>query len=240
MKRIHSLFKISRSIFRVSVISLAIIALAGCEDVSPAIGKYYTGRILHLNVFAMERVPELLYSREHNEQDTTHYRLAPSEPELELVMLRIKVENHKATSAIVSIDERAAELRDFFQGKYFPIDAGERVEEVELPPGERVEEVAPPDAGERVEEVAPPDAGERVEEVAPPVGSESLRASRCPPENPSDLCFLWNANSGEGAGQAFDLKKGFGIEGWMIFEVPKDQKIREIRWRAGDSLSIQF
>ncbi len=205
MKRIHSLFKISRSIFLVSVISLAIIALAGCEDVSPAIGKYYTGRILHLNVFAMERVPELLYSREDNEQNTTYYQLAPSEPELELVMLRIKVENHKATSAIVSIDERAAELRDFFQGKYFPIDAGERVEEVELP-----------------------------------VGSESLRASRCPPQNPSDLCFLWNANSGEGAGQAFDLKKGFGIEGWMIFEVPKDQKIREIRWRAGDSLSIQF
>ncbi len=205
MKRIHSLFKISRSIFLVSVISLAVIALAGCEDVSPAIGKYYTGRILHLNVFAMERVPELLYSREDNEQDTTYYRLAPSEPELELVMLRIKVENHKATSAIVSIDERAAELRDFFQGKYFPIDAGERVEEVELP-----------------------------------AGSESDRASRCPPENPSDLCFLWNANSGEGAGQAFDLKKGFGIEGWMIFEVPKDQKIREIRWRAGDSLSIQF
>ena len=205
MKRIHSLFKISRSIFLVSVISLAVIALAGCEDVSPAIGKYYTGRILHLNVFAMERVPELLYSREDNEQDTTYYRLAPSEPELELVMLRIKVENHKATSAIVSIDERAAELRDFFQGKYSPIDAGERVEEVELP-----------------------------------AGSESDRASRCPPENPSDLCFLWNANSGEGAGQAFDLKKGFGIEGWMIFEVPKDQKIREIRWRAGDSLSIQF
>ena len=205
MKRIHLLFKISRSIFLVSVISLAVIALAGCEDVSPAIGKYYTGRILHLNVFAMERVPELLYSREDNEQDTTYYRLAPSEPELELVMLRIKVENHKATSAIVSIDERAAELRDFFQGKYFPIDAGERVEEVELP-----------------------------------AGSESDRASRCPPENPSDLCFLWNANSGEGAGQAFDLKKGFGIEGWMIFEVPKDQKIREIRWRAGDSLSIQF
>jgi hypothetical protein len=205
MKRIHSLFKISRSIFLVSLISLAVIALAGCEDVSPAIGKYYTGRILHLNVFAMERVPELLYSREDNEQDTTYYRLAPSEPELELVMLRIKVENHKATSAIVSIDERAAELRDFFQGKYFPIDAGERVEEVELP-----------------------------------AGSESDRASRCPPENPSDLCFLWNANSGEGAGQAFDLKKGFGIEGWMIFEVPKDQKIREIRWRAGDSLSIQF
>ena len=205
MKRIHSLFKISRSIFLVSVISLAVIALAGCEDVSPAIGKYYTGRILHLNVFAMERVPELLYSREDNEQNTTYYQLAPSEPELELVMLRIKVENHKATSAIVSIDERAAELRDFFQGKYFPIDAGERVEEVELP-----------------------------------AGSESDRASRCPPENPSDLCFLWNANSGEGAGQAFDLKKGFGIEGWMIFEVPKDQKIREIRWRAGDSLSIQF
>ena len=205
MKRIHSLFKISRSIFLASVISLAVIALAGCEDVSPAIGKYYTGRILHLNVFAMERVPELLYSREDNEQNTTYYQLAPSEPELELVMLRIKVENHKATSAIVSIDERAAELRDFFQGKYFPIDAGERVEEVALP-----------------------------------VGSESLRASRCPPQNPSDLCFLWNANSGEGAGQAFDLKKGFGIEGWMIFEVPKDQKIREIRWRAGDSLSIQF
>lgn len=48
-------------------------------------------------------------------------------------MVRLKVENHTATSAIVNVDERAAELRDFFQGKYFPINVNERVEEVSAP-----------------------------------------------------------------------------------------------------------
>lgn len=202
----------------VSVIALASVVpvvLAACADVSPAIGKYYTGRTLHLSVAAMERTPELSYKfnqpgaepvvRPGAEPVVRHYRVAPSAPDLELVMLRIKVENHRATSAIVNIDERAAELRDFFQGKYLPIDVAERAEE-----------------------------------VPPPEDRNQARVARCPVQHPSDVCFLWNTSYTDGSRQAFDLPKGFGIDGWMIFEVPQDTEIRELRWRAGDGITIGF
>jgi hypothetical protein len=52
---------------------------------------------------------------------------------MELVLMRIKVENHTADNAIVNIDEQAAELRDFSGNGYFPININERVEEVEPP-----------------------------------------------------------------------------------------------------------
>ena len=38
----------------------------------------------------------------------------------------------------------------------------------------------------------------------------------------------------------FELPMGTGVEGWMIFEVPIDTKIRDLRWRAGDSITIRF
>ncbi len=208
MIRISSLLGIKRSALLVSVVALASVVpvvLAACADVSPAIGKYYTGRTLHLNVVAIERTPELIYKPEGAAPDSAYYRLAPSEPDLELVMLRIKVENHRATSAIVNIDERAAELRDFLQGKYFPIDVAERVEEV--PPSANLNET---------------------------------HISRCPIEHPRDLCFLWNPLLEDGSRRAFDLSNGSGIDGWMIFEAPQDAEIRELRWRAGDGITIGF
>ena len=39
---------------------------------------------------------------------------------------------------------------------------------------------------------------------------------------------------------AFDLKKDMCIEGWVVFEVPKDMKIRTLRWRAGDTIFVDF
>ncbi|MCH8988825.1 MAG: hypothetical protein IIA92_08470 [Chloroflexi bacterium] len=38
----------------------------------------------------------------------------------------------------------------------------------------------------------------------------------------------------------FVLLKGFQIDGWMVFEVPIGTKIRDLRWRAGDSITIRF
>ena len=38
----------------------------------------------------------------------------------------------------------------------------------------------------------------------------------------------------------FELAKDTGVDGWMIFEVPKDTKIRDLRWRAGDSITVRF
>ncbi len=171
------------------------LSFAACSDVSPAFGQYHKGRTLHLNVVKLERAPELLYYTVDTDQVTHHFRIRPSDENLELVLLRVKVENHTATSAIVNIDSQAAEIRDFFRGKYFPIDVNDRWEEVDAP------------------------------------------------VNPADersLVFLWNATLQDGSSQAFELQKGHGIDGWMIFEAPKDTKFREFRWRAGDSLSIEF
>ncbi len=166
------------------------LSFAACSNVSPAFGQYYKGRVLHLNVVTLDRAPELLYMH-----GTKHFRISPSEENLELVLLNVKVENHTSTSAIVNIDSQSAEIRDFFRGKYFPINPNERAEEV----------------------------------VAP--------------ANPGDvrvIVFLWNPTFQDGTSEAFVLDKGNGIDGWMVFEAPKDTKFREFRWRAGDTLSIDF
>lgn len=186
-------------------LALPLLALVGCDDVSPALGKYYTGRTLHLSVVAMEREPELIYTLPRSGDAPKYYRIAPTEEDQELLMLRVKVENHKATSAIVDIDKGAAEVRDFFHDKYFPIDVKERPEEIDAP-----------------------------ENIS------RQRIARCPLQHPADLCFLWNATYTDGSVRAFELQQGFGVDGWLIFEVPKDIEIRELRWRAGDGLTIEF
>ena len=184
---------------------LLLLGITACADVSPAIGKYYTGRTLHLSVVAMERESELIYTLPGQGEAPKYYRLAPEEDNQELLMLRLKVENHKATSAIVDIDQGAAEVRDFFHEKYFPIDVKERPQEIDAP--------------------------ERI---------DRQRIARCPLEQPADLCFLWNATYTDGSTRAFELQQGFGVDGWLIFEIPKDAEIRELRWRAGDGLTIEF
>ncbi len=200
----------SKSSLKTSLVlffSLTLLAVVGCADVSPAIGKYYTGRTLHVSVVAMERAPELIYTLPRGGEAPTYYRIAPEEESQELLMMRVKVENHKATSAIVDIDQGAAEVRDFFHDKYFPIDVKERPEEIGTP-----------------------------ENVA------EQRVAKCPisDQQPRNLCFLWNTSYNDGTTKAFELLQGFGVDGWLIFEVPKDVEIRELRWRAGDGLTIEF
>ncbi len=126
---------------------------------------------------------------------TKHYRIRPSEENLELVLLNVKVENHTATSAIVNIDSQAAEIRDFFRGKYFPLNPNELAEEISAPAN---------------------------------------------PTKERSLVFLWNRTLEDGTSEAFVLQKGYSLDGWMVFEAPKDTKFSGFRWRAGDSLSIDF
>ena len=179
---------------RLIVLLLLVLALslgfAACSNVSPAFGQYYKGRVLHLNVVTLDRAPELLYM--HGDK---HFRIRPSDENLELVLLNVKVENHTSTSAIVNIDSQSAEIRDFFRGKYFPINPNERWEEVDAPAN---------------------------------------------PRDERSIVFLWNPTLLDGTSQAFELEKGTGIDGWMVFEAPKDTNFREFRWRAGDTLSIDF
>ena len=38
----------------------------------------------------------------------------------------------------------------------------------------------------------------------------------------------------------FQLKKGEEIDGWLVFEAPEGTKFRDLRWRAGDSITVTF
>jgi hypothetical protein len=177
------------------VLLLCLLVSVSCSEASPAFGKYYRGKTLDLNIVTLERVPELRYSTIDTDRVTHHYRIAPSSEDLELVLVRLKVENHTATSAIVNIDGQAAELRDFLRGTFRPVNVNDRVEAVSAP------------------------------------------------ENPGTertLVFLWNRTLEDGTSEAFELKKDFGLDGWMVFEAPRGSKFRELRWRAGDSLTIDF
>ncbi len=179
---------------------LIVLALGACTEASPVFGQYFRGRVLDLSVVTLERTPELLYSTVDAEQVKRHYRIRPSAEDLELVLVRLKVENHTATSAIVSIDAQAAELRGLEK-----------------------------DTLERIK-LRPLNVNELVEEVSAPENPGAERS----------IVFLWNVTQEDGTTEAFTLPKGFGLEGWLVFEAPKKTKFLEFRWRAGDSLTIDF
>ena len=39
---------------------------------------------------------------------------------------------------------------------------------------------------------------------------------------------------------SFNLPKDTSIDGWMVFDIPKDTEIKNLRWRAGDSITVRF
>ncbi len=191
-------------------IILLTVALA-CSSQSPNIGKYYKGRVLHISVADIERTDELRWttSTRYPAQgvvDDPLYRLAPKSGENELILLRVKVENHTATSAIVNVDHESAQLRDFLQGRYFPIDVSAHAQKAEVPenPSDRCNVPVNPDM-------------------------------------PTDCVkFLWNGIDAGGALRAQELPKGTGLDGWLVFEAPKDTQFRSFRWGAGDTVTIDF
>jgi hypothetical protein len=30
------------------------------------------------------------------------------------------------------------------------------------------------------------------------------------------------------------------LDGWMVFDIPEGTKIKNLRWRAGDSITVRF
>ena len=113
---------------------------SACSEASSNFGRYFRGRTLDLNVVALERMPELRYATAGSPQAAGHYRLTPAQADFELVLVRLKVENHTATTAVVNVEGQSVELRDFFRGQFYPInislrDQGGRMEAVPGPPG---------------------------------------------------------------------------------------------------------
>ena len=211
---------LSRRMAPVLLLALVLV-LAGlaCSSQSPNIGKYYKGRILHVSVADLQRTDELRWTTStrfpaQSTVDDSLYKLSPQSDENELVLLRVRVENHTATSAIVNVDRDSAQLRDFFQGKYAPVDVGALAQEAEVPekPSDRCN--------------VP---------VNPEMPSECVR-------------FLWNAVYEEEqpdgrvklVHRAQQLPRGTGLDGWMVFEVPRDTQFRSFRWGAGDTVIIDF
>ncbi len=39
---------------------------------------------------------------------------------------------------------------------------------------------------------------------------------------------------------SFELQQGHGLDGYLIFEVPEGTEFRDMRWRAGDSITFRF
>ena len=90
-------------------------------------GQYFRGRTLDVSVVSLERVPELRYSTVDPNEVIRRWTLFPSDAGNELVLVRLKVENHTVASATFNIDRFAAELRDSANAGYQPISIGEAV-----------------------------------------------------------------------------------------------------------------
>ena len=165
----------------------------------PSMG-WFKGKILHVNIAAMDRLPELRYSSVNQSGKVAHLRIAPSKDTMELVVFRVRVQNHTATSVVFTVDKESAQLGDFNSERYFPLNMGERAEEVTGPPGPKSE-------------------SRKVLELKP---DGTLRPKRGFIRGP------------------IELQRGTGLDGWIVFEAPKEARFRAFRWLAGDSITIPF
>ena len=255
---------------------LAVLALAACSDNLSNLGKYYNGRTLTISVVAIERAPEVRYATIDPEQVVRSWRIVPSAPGMELVLVRMKVANHTAINAVVNVDQRAAELRDFIQGSYFPINYPERLYKdlrnqaqvsVRMSLGQcfdynrmyisRGTRVGWVNEDSEVQYVDFDGAGQNLTPINP--GDTFFREF----STPGEVAYRCSANGTEGQEARvvveadnsekpvkekslvfitgpFELKRGEEIDGWVIFEAPEGTKFRDLRWRAGDSITITF
>lgn len=185
MLRIQDPLARKGTLFIAPVVFLLLLCVMACSDTSSNLNRYFRGQTLDINVVTIDRVPRLLYSTIDENQVIRHYELTPNEQGTELVLVRLKVENHTATSTRFTADTQAAELRDFLSNQYFPVDVDSKVKEVSTPPG---------------------------------------REGR-------SMIFITGP---------LELALDTGVDGWMVFEAPKGTKFREFRWRAGDTITIDF
>lgn len=271
---------------------LMVAGLIGCASESSNLGQYKKGRTLHFSVVSVERTPELRYSTcdvlvgssppvcDPAGMDR-NWSIAPSAEGMELVLVRARVENHTAVSAILHVDRTGAELRDVANTVYRPISIGESAwRDFRGAP----EAVVRMDAGEcfdgprtlldvgsavtwqsEADEVqyltfdngpvgTSPD--ERV--AVPPGQSLSFTLDRsgmygymCGDSQAADFpAELWVADpkvtydyierTTTFLQGSFELLQGHGLDGFLIFEAPIGTEFRDVRWRAGDSITFGF
>ena len=217
--RLHGRVSVRRAapVFLLALLVLA--ASLACSSQSPNIGRFYKGRILHVSVADLQRTDELRWttSTRYPAQGAVGeplYKLSPQSDENELVLLRVRVENHTATSAIVNIDRDSAQLRDFFQGKYAPVNVGALAQDAEVPekPSDRCNVPVNPETPTECVRFL----WNAVYEEQQPDGQVKL------------------------VQRAQQLPRGTGLDGWMVFEAPRGTEFRSFRWGAGDTVIIDF
>lgn len=255
--------------------------LLACTQESSVLGQYRQGRTLHLSVVSLERTQELRYSTIDPNGVIRRWSLSPSAEGMELVLVRAKVENHTAVSAFVNVDRTAAELRDFANVTYLPLDIGgtalrdfrgepEALVRVDL--GQCFDGTrALVDVGSKVKWQSESDGDQYIafEDAAVAVGpggradiapGASLTHSFNQPGTYPYACggsenLEWPAElnaTGPVAGQdylerstqfiqgSFELLQGHGLDGFLVFEAPVGVEFRDMRWRAGDSITFRF
>ena len=262
-------------------LALTPFVVAACTSTSDSLGQVHEGRIMMLTVLEMDRSDELRYSTIDPSDVIRRWRIQPSKDGLELLLMRFKVENHVAVSAVFVADQSAAVLRGYFQDEYRPLRVTDTVyldrrgqgdSTVTLVGGECVDHARiVVNAGTKVQwtnvgetdsaiQFGPgvlPELGADPVQIAPG-GSVSHQFSQpglfdyeCSggedsPQRAQVLVEAADSVRGEKDNNilfledSFELPKGTAVDGWMIFEVPIDTKIRDLRWRAGDSITIRF
>ena len=267
--------------FALVVLLLLPLGLLACTQESSTLGQYHKGRTLHFTVVSVERTPELRYATIDPNDVVRKWSLSASSPDKELILVRARVENHTAVSAIVNVDRTAAELRDFANTTYRPltiteavwqdfrgeaealvrmdlgqcfdgtralIDTGASVkwqseweetqyvqfddasagvgngEKVEIAPGGSISHTFD-SAGDYAYSCSAPDVPQWPAEIrvaAPQSGSDYIDRS---------TVFIHGS---------FELLQGHGLDGFMVFEAPVGVEFRDMRWRAGDSITFSF
>ena len=274
------------------LVALIVAGLTGCASESSNLGQYEKGRTLHFSVVSVERTPELRYStcdvlagsnppvcdpagKERN------WSIAPSAEGMELVLVRARVENHTAISAILQVDRTGAELRDVANGVYRPISIGEsawrdfrgasealvRMDSGECFDGPRTllhagSEVRWQSESQDVQYVTfenPSVMGgsQGRAEIAPgaslsrTIDEAGTYSYLCGDSQSVDFTAeLWVADpevtydyierTTTFLQGSFELLQGHGLDGFLVFEAPIGTEFRDVRWRAGDSITFGF
>ncbi|MYC38088.1 MAG: hypothetical protein F4X66_14410 [Chloroflexi bacterium] len=248
---------------------------------SPNFGQYFQGRRLHVSVVSLERLPELRYSTIDPDGAVRQWALFPSSPDSELILARLKVENHTVDRITINVLSSVAELRDAADRPHNPVAIAEtvwqdfrgepealvRVDEGDcfdgnralIEPGTAVRWQSEADATQYLAfEDASVAIGPNGRAELPPgrslshvfnkagtyryacgdqSGSERTGIVRVMPAGDRASVATRSVEFLEGQ---FELLKGYGLDGYLVFDVPAGSEFQALRWLAGDSINIPF
>ena len=244
-------------------------------------GQYFQGRTLHLNVVNLERLPELRYSTIDPKGVIRQWALFPSGPDSELILARLKVENHTVDRITINVLSSVAELRDLADRPHNPVAIAEtvwqdfrgepvalvRVDEGDcfdgnrtlIEPGTAVRWQSEADTAQYLafEDASVAIGPDGRSELSPggyvshvfnepgtyryacenQFGRERPGVVRVMPADDRTSVATRSVEFLEGE---FELLKGYGLDGYLVFEVPAGSEFQALRWLAGDSIRIPF